>query len=81
MLINASKQTIETVEEAYAWIGNNLGPDADDSFVVTMLTVKVSPSLPFDSFPVCTWSCACPALHVTTTNSCIHNKTLTSPAD
>jgi hypothetical protein len=57
MLINASQQTIETVEEAYQWIGNNLGPDADDSFVVTMLTVKVSPSLPFGSFPVCTWPC------------------------
>lgn len=42
MLINASQQTIETVEEAYAWIGNNLGPDADDSFVVTMFSVKVS---------------------------------------
>jgi hypothetical protein len=42
MLINASQQTIETVEEAYAWIGNNLGPEADDSFVVTMFSVRVS---------------------------------------
>jgi ubiquitin carboxyl-terminal hydrolase 25/28 len=42
MLINASQQTIETVEEAYAWIGNNLGPEADDSFVITMFSVRVS---------------------------------------
>jgi hypothetical protein len=46
MLINASQQTIETVEEAYAWIGNNLGPEADDSFVVTMFSVRVSVSFP-----------------------------------
>ena len=42
MLINASLQAIETVEEAYAWLGNSLGPEADDSFVVTMFSVRVS---------------------------------------
>jgi len=51
MLLNASQQTIETVEEAYAWIGNNLGPEADDSFVVTMFSVRVSLSLPSPLLP------------------------------
>lgn len=42
LLTNAALQTIETVQEAYAWLGNGLGPDADDSFVVTVYTIKVS---------------------------------------
>lgn len=41
MLTKAALQTIETVEEAYAWLGDGLGPDADDSFVVTVYTIKV----------------------------------------
>lgn len=44
ILTNAALQTIETVEEAYAWLGNGLGPEADDSFVVTVFTIKVSHS-------------------------------------
>jgi hypothetical protein len=39
------------VEEAYGWIGNNLGPEADDSFVVTMFSVRVSSSFPFPLVP------------------------------
>jgi len=83
MLINASMQTIETAEEAYAWLGNSLGPEADDSFVVTMFSVRVSLALLLFtcSFPVCAQPRACPALHMTTTNSCLHSKTLISPAD
>lgn len=41
MLTKAALQTIETAEEAYAWLGDGLGPDADDSFVVTVYTIKV----------------------------------------
>lgn len=42
LLINASQQTIETAQEAYAWLGNGLGPETDDSFVVTIFSLRVS---------------------------------------
>jgi len=42
LLMNASQQTIETAQEAYAWLGNGLGPETDDSFVVTIFSLRVS---------------------------------------
>jgi ubiquitin carboxyl-terminal hydrolase 25/28 len=42
LLTNAAMQTIETAQEAYAWLGNSLGPEADDSFVVTIFSLRVS---------------------------------------
>lgn len=42
LLINASMQQIETAQEAYAWLGNGLTPEVDDSFVVTVFALKVS---------------------------------------
>ena len=42
LLMNVSQQTIETVQEAYAWLGNGLGPETDDSFVVTIFSLRVS---------------------------------------
>jgi ubiquitin carboxyl-terminal hydrolase 25/28 len=44
LLMNASQQTIETAQEAYAWLGNGLGPETDDSFVVTIFSLRVSPT-------------------------------------
>jgi len=41
-LINASQQSIETVEDAYAWLGNGLNAQSDDDTVTTMFAVKVS---------------------------------------
>lgn len=47
LLTNASMQTIETVQEAYAWLGDGLGPESEDTFVVTFFAMKVSaPLLP-----------------------------------
>jgi ubiquitin carboxyl-terminal hydrolase 25/28 len=46
LLINAASQIIETAQEAYAWLGSGLGPETDDSFVVTIFSLRVSPSLP-----------------------------------
>jgi hypothetical protein len=42
LLTNAAMQTIETAQEAYAWLGNGLGPETDDSFVVTIFSLRVS---------------------------------------
>ena len=42
LLLNASQQTIETAQEAYAWLGNGLGPETDDSFVVSIYSLRVS---------------------------------------
>jgi hypothetical protein len=42
LLMNASQQTIETAQEAYAWLGNGLGPETDDSFVVAVFSLRVS---------------------------------------
>lgn len=42
LLTNAAMQTIETAQEAYAWLGSGLGPDTDDSFVVTIFSLRVS---------------------------------------
>ncbi|OQO08017.1 hypothetical protein B0A48_06810 [Cryoendolithus antarcticus] len=39
-LNNASRQSVETIEEAYAWLGNGLGPQSDDSMVTTIYAVK-----------------------------------------
>lgn len=42
LLTNAAMQTIETAQEAYAWLGNGLGPETDDAFVVTIFSLRVS---------------------------------------
>jgi len=42
LLMNASQQKIETAAEAYAWLGNGLGPETDDSFVVSIFSLRVS---------------------------------------
>lgn len=41
-LTNAAQQTIETLEEAYAWLGSGLDASTDDAFVVTVFTIRVS---------------------------------------
>jgi hypothetical protein len=46
LLTNASMQTIETAQEAYAWLGNGLGPETDDSFVVSIFSLRVSLIVP-----------------------------------
>lgn len=50
LLTNAAQQTIETAEEAYAWLGNGLDATTDDAFVVTVFTIRVSFPCGFPSF-------------------------------
>lgn len=65
LLANAAMQTIETAEEAYAWLGSGLGPESDDGFVVTFFAMKVSAPL----LPCVQTGSACPSLHVTRATS------------
>ena len=41
-LINASQQSIETVADAYAWLGNGLNEQSDDEMVTTVFAIRVS---------------------------------------
>ncbi|EMD00196.1 hypothetical protein BAUCODRAFT_83917 [Baudoinia panamericana UAMH 10762] len=40
LLINASRQSVETYEDALAWIGNGATKDTDDEMLISMLTLK-----------------------------------------
>lgn len=41
LLINAASQTIETVEEALAWLGNGVDKDTADDMILTVFTLRV----------------------------------------
>lgn len=78
LLINASQQTIETAQEAYAWLGNGLGPETDDSFVVTIFSLRVSKTP--SSLVANTKALACPT-RVENKQKSRHNIPLTLHAD
>jgi ubiquitin carboxyl-terminal hydrolase 25/28 len=40
-LVNASRQSVETVEDAYAWLGNGLNAQSPDDLVLTVFALKV----------------------------------------
>ena len=42
LLINAAQQTIETVQEALAWLGNGIHENTPDDMVITVFAIKVS---------------------------------------
>lgn len=42
MLLNAAQQSLETPEDAYAWLGQDIGPRSDDAFVTTAYAIRVS---------------------------------------
>ena len=76
LLLNASQQTIETAQEAYAWLGNGLGPETDDSFVISIFSLRVSQNA-VSSRVANTQALANPAR----AEKPHHNKVLTSFAD
>lgn len=40
-ILNAAQQQLETAEDAYAWLGQDIGPHSDDAFVTTAYAIKV----------------------------------------
>ena len=43
-LINASRQTVETYEDALTWLGNGVGEETNDEMILSVVAVKVGVS-------------------------------------
>jgi len=56
-LINAAQQQLETVQDAYAFLGSEIGPQSDDAFVTTAYAIRVSTLQPCDNPTTCITSC------------------------
>lgn len=46
-LLNTAQQQLENATDAYAWLGQDIGPGSDDAFVTTAYAIRVSPPSPY----------------------------------
>lgn len=49
LLISASRQSVDTYENALAWFGNGVNKDTSDEGILAVVAIKVSRSLLFES--------------------------------
>ena len=59
LLINASRQSVDTYEDALSWLGNDAKEDTSDDTILALLAVKVRATVSVWHFPVSWTVVAC----------------------